>query len=74
MKEWMWKRVSVRDKTFVSEKVIDNERSGKEILQRKNTSSTEEKERERGREKQREEEKKRKDRDREKEIERDGKK
>ena len=68
----MWRRVSVGDKMFVSGRVSDNERSGKEILQRKNTSITEEKDRERGREKQREEEEKRKDRD--KEIERDDKK
>ena len=46
----MWRRVSVGGKTFVSERVSDNERSGKEILQRKNTSITEEKDRERGRE------------------------
>ena len=55
----MWRRVSVGDKMFVSERVSDNERSGKEILQRKNTSITEDKERERGRVKQREEEKER---------------
>ena len=66
MKESMWRRVSVGDKTIVSERVSDNERSGKEILQRKNTSITEEKERvnrererEREKEKQREEEKER---------------
>ena len=59
MKEWMWRRVCVGDKTIVSERVSDNERSRKEILQRKNTSITEEKDRERGREKQREEEKER---------------
>ena len=35
---------------FVSERVSDNERSGEEILQRKNTSITEEKEREKERE------------------------
>ena len=59
----MWRRVSVGDKMFVSERVSDNERSGKEILQRKNTSITEEierrREREEDRETQREREKKR---------------
>ena len=49
----MWRRVSVGDKTIVSERVSDNERSGKEILQRKNTSITEEIEREKSRGRQR---------------------
>ena len=44
-KRLMWRRVSGGDTMFVSERVRDNERRGKEILQRKNTSITEEKER-----------------------------
>ena len=74
MKESMWRRVSVGDKMFVSERVSDNERSGKGISQRKNTSITEEiarvnREREILRRREREKRQKR-----EKEIERDNKK
>ena len=69
----MWRRVSVGDKMFVSERVSDNERSGKEILQRKNTSITEDKERERKIERRREREGDR-ETERARERERGGKK
>ena len=72
----MWRRVSVGDKMFVSGRVSDNERSGKEILQRKNTSITEEiervnREREIVRRREREKRERQRDRDRKRETERE---